>query len=997
MVSTRIRLSALIAVILLLTAPATALDTSREVGQYGHTAWTLRDGSLLAYPKTIAQTPDGYLWLGTESGMLRFDGVRFTRWRPPQGRTLPSANVLRLLVTRDGALWIGTAKGLARWKDGSLTEYSDFAGHYVGALVEDRRATVWVGASAPDGLGRLCAIQGEERRCHGSDGTLGPFVATLEEDGAGNLWVGAATGLWRWNPAKPILYPVPYPFPEVHSVAEGSNGAILVALNREIRQLVEQTLQPYPLIPSDRQLKPTSLLRDRDGGLWIGTQDQGVLHVHHGKMDRFTQADGLSGDFIVSLFEDREGSVWASSLNGMDRFRDVSVRTLSAQHGLSSDTVMSVLANNDGSVWFGTVAGLNRWQDGRITQHRLQLQSPDETVGSLFQDASGGVWASSSVGLFYLGAGGSRPEKIIDTRYVDAIAEDQARNVWVSDAEFGLVRLRERSVVETVPWSRLGGDPALAMAADSSAGLWLGFARGGISLFKDGSVQESYSTAQGLARGKVTSLHFDLDGALWVAAEGGLSRVADRRVGTLTSAHGLPCDTVHWAIEDSLRSLWLHTPCGLVRILRKELNAWVADPMRTPEVTVYSHADGVVARADLGSYGPKVTRALDGRLWFAALHGVGILDPQRLPFNSLQPPVHIELVTADRTAYAPSPQLRLPPLVRDLRIDYTALSLVAPEKVRFRYKLEGRDDQWVDAGDRRQAFYTDLLPRQYRFRVTAANNDGVWNEEAAAWEFSIRPAFYQTTVFWVGCTFLVLASLAGAYRVRVRQEAAALQSRFEARLAERTRIAQALHDTLLQGFVSSSLQLHVLADEVHDPRVKGKLARILDRMRQVIEEGRQTVSGLRADPSDPLEQVLARDAEALRGQQPVDVHVLVAGTRRPLVPGVRDSVYHIAREALANALRHAGANRVHVQLEYAAGHLRVHISDDGCGIQPEVVEFGRSGHWGLSGMRERAERIGATLRLRSRVNGGTDVELRVPDRIAYIAPASSSARAEVVQ
>jgi signal transduction histidine kinase/ligand-binding sensor domain-containing protein len=976
------------AAILLLTAPARALDTSWEVGQYGHTAWTLRDGMLQAYPKTIAQTPDGYLWLGTESGMLRFDGIRFTPWRPPRGSTLPATNILSLLVARDGGLWIGTTKGLARWKDGTLTEYSGLAAHYVTALVEDRRATVWAGTSTLDGGARLCAIHDQGMQCHGSDGTLGRFVTTIGEDSAGNLWVGAGTGLWRWDHSRPILYPVPHPFPEVHSVAEDSNGAILVAMNREIKQVAGQSFQNFPVIPSDRQLKPTSLLRDRDGGLWIGTQDQGLLHVHRGRTDRFAQADGLSGDFVVSLFEDREGSIWVSTLNGLDRFRDVSVRTLSAQHGLASDTVMSVLATGDGSVWFGTVAGLNRWKDGRITHHRLQREGPNEPVGSLFQDASDGVWASSSAGLFYLGGDRSSPEKIMETRHVDAIAEDRAHDLWVGDSELGLLRVRERTVVETVPWSRVGGDPALAMAADSSGGLWLGFVRGGISLFRNGSVQESYSTAHGLARGKVSSLWFDRDGVLWVATEGGLSRVAGRRVATLTSAHGLPCDTVHWVTEDRVRSLWLHTPCGLVRIIRGDLNAWAADPSRTPRSTVYGHSDGVVGRADLGSYGPKVTSSVDGTLWFAAFHGVGVLDPQRLPFNTLPPPVHIELVTADRTAYAPSPHLSLPALVRDLRIDYTALSLVAPEKVRFRYKLEGRDESWVDAGDRRQAFYTDLPPRQYRFHVTAANNDGVWNEDAAAWEFSIQPALYQTTLFWVACAGFVLAGLGAAYRVRVRQEAAALQSRFEERLAERTRIAQALHDTLLQGFVSSSMHLHVLAGEVHDPLVRAKLARLLDRMRQVIEEGRQTVSGLRAESSDPLEKVLARDAEALRGHQPVDVHVLVAGARRPLVPGVRDGVYLIAREALANALRHAGANRVDVELEYAAAHLRVHVSDDGCGIQPEVIEFGRSGHWGVRGMRERADRIGATLRLRSRVNGGTEVELRVPDRIAYVASSS---------
>jgi ligand-binding sensor domain-containing protein len=417
--------SASIAVILLLTAPATALDPSWDVSQYGHAAWTLRDGMLQAYPRTIAQTPDGYLWLGTESGMFRFDGVRFTPWRPPRNASLPSTYVLKLLVTRDGGLWIGTTRGLARWKDGTLTEYSDLSGQFVGALVEDRGGTVWAGTSATDNFARLCAIQRQRVRCHGTDGALGRFVGSLYADSVGNLWAGAATGLWLWNPPAPTRYPLPHPFAEVHSVSEDSTGAILVALNRDVKQLVDKTLQVYPLVASARQLKPTSLLRDRDGGLWIGTQDQGLLHVHHGRTDRFGQADGLSGDFVVSLFEDREGSVWVSSLNGLDRFRDLPVTTVSAQHGLSSDTVMSVLATNDGSVWFGTVGGLNRSNGGRIGHYRVQHEFPNEGVGSLFQDARDAVWVSSPAGLFYLAGARSSPLKILTTRYVNAVAEDR--------------------------------------------------------------------------------------------------------------------------------------------------------------------------------------------------------------------------------------------------------------------------------------------------------------------------------------------------------------------------------------------------------------------------------------------------------------------------------------------------------------------------------------------------------------------------------------------
>jgi signal transduction histidine kinase/streptogramin lyase len=989
MLRTRIRLSSLIPAIVLFSAPAWALDPSLDVNQYAHTAWALRDGAFRGYPKSLAQTEDGYLLLGTEFGMVRFDGVRFVPREPPPGAHLPSNSVVKVLATRDGSLWIGTTRGLARWKDGELTHYPELAGHFVTVLVEVRQGTVLAGTSAGiTGTARLCAIQRLGVRCDGADGGLGGSVLSLYEDTHGVLWVGAATGLWRWTPGAPTMYSTPDRLSEIHAITEDEHGSVLVALNRNIERLGNGTFEKLALPGAARALKPTALLRDRQGSLWIGTQNQGLFRLHQGRIDQFARTDGLSGDFVTTFLEDVEGDVWVATLNGLDRFRDVTVTTMSTKQGLSADTVLSVRASHDGSVWIGTVAGLNRWKDGAITRHPMPHALPHVGAASLFEDRRGRLWVSSPRGLVYFEPGRSTAVRVMADGHVHAIAEDRAESLWVSHQESGLIRLEHATVVESFRWATLGGKNARALAADpSDGGLWLGFFQGGLAYFKDGQVRLSYTVADGLGHGEVRHLRLDSDEALWVATEGGLSRLKNGAITTLTNKNGLPCAAIRWTIEDDSGALWLYSACALVRVDRSEVNAWVANPQRPLQITVYDSSDGVPSHSEVSSYSPTVARSTDGRIWFASHEGAMVVDPRRVPFNAVAPPVHIEQITADRKTYDVASQSVLPPLIRDLRIDYTALSLRAPEKVQFRYWLEGRDQDWVDARNRRQAFYTDLPPRSYRFHVIASNNDGVHNQQGAVWSFSIQPALYQTAGFRVAATLFVMIGCLALYRMRVARLARQLNLRFEERLAERTRIAQELHDTLLQSVLSASMQLHVFADQLEYPE-RSPLDHVLERLRQAAGEGRQTVQALRthADVTDDLELALARDAESLRGQQAINIGAVLQGKRQPLRPVIRDDVYRIGREALANTFRHAGATRVEIELEYSVDGLRVCVRDDGCGMAPSIVEAGRPGHWGILGMRERAERIGATLTVLSAPSAGTEVELLVPGQIAFQHP-----------
>jgi signal transduction histidine kinase/ligand-binding sensor domain-containing protein len=870
-------------ILLAWTPCASALDPALEVSQYAHTAWKIREGFSKGRITSFAQTPDGYLWLGTEFGLLRFDGVRNLPWDPPTGEHLPSNYIRSLVAAHDGRLWIGTYKGLASWKDGKLTVYRELVGQTVDVLLEDHEGTVWAGGYAGP-VGRLCAIQSGSAQCFGDDGRLGLWVASLYEDSRGNLWAGAQTGLWQWRPGPPKLYPMPYPLIGTSSqtLNESDDGALLIATEGGIKKLVDGKAEAYSLPAiGPQRFKPLRMLRDRNGGLWIGTTDRGLFHVHQGRTDVFSQSDGLSGDYINKFFEDREGNIWVATVNGLDRFRDFAVPTISARQGLSTAIVWSVLGTRDGSVWLGTPDGVNRWDNGQLTIYRkrgawqesgrskqarqLNVREvadaglPDDGVESLFQDDAGRIWAFTERGTAYFENGRFIPvttnPALVENRHprqrhvtgvlalvaptgqLHSITGDSSGNLWISDQSQGLFHLRGESVVEQIPWASLGRkDWAMALLAGPvPGGLWLGFSQGGVAYFKDGKVRESYSGPDGLGEGIVTSLSLDSDGTLWAATQGGLSRVKNGRVATLTSQNGLPCDTVFWVMQDDARSFWLYMACGLVRIAGTEMDAWVADPKRTIQNTVFDSSDGVRSRALTTGFTPLVAKTVDGKLWFLPLDGVSVIDPQHLPFNKLPPPVHIEQITADRKTYwqnlsddPTSSSPRLPPLVRDLTISYTALSFAAPEKVLFRYKLEGWDRDWQDAGNRRRAFYTNLSPGKYRFRVAACNNSGVWNEAGTFLDFSITPAYYQRNWFRISSVVALAVLLWMLYKLRVRgiqqrsEQLALVNTKLEVQIAERKQAEEALQqaqaDLTHANRVSSMGELTAsLAHEIRQP------------------------------------------------------------------------------------------------------------------------------------------------------------------------------------
>ena len=772
----------LVVVALACCSSARALDPSLDISQYAHTSWKVRDGFTKGLIVAIAQGPDGYLWLGTEFGLVRFDGVRALPWQPPTGQQLPGNYIQKLLVARDGTLWIGTLNGLASWKDGKFTTYPEMAGRKVFPLLEDHEGTIWAG-----GRTKLCSIRNARMDCHSGEGSPGAGVYGLYEDTQQNLWVGVPNGFWRWKPGPPKFFPAPSDIAGILGLGEDDQHALLIGVKGGIRRFVNGHFEAHPLPYRGLTTSVQQIFRDRDGSLWIATLTHGLVHVHGGRADTFSSSDGLSGDTVFDILEDREGNIWVATNDGLDRFRPYSVATISRSHGISNTLIFSALAARDGRVWIATSSGLDTWDQGKISAFLPSNgawkpgTTEDPAPNSLFEDSSGRIWVSTHRRFGYLEDGrfvsvSGYPVVSVSVigpgGWVRGIAEGPPGHLWVASQLFGLLKVFQRKVVQQFPWPGLGYEEYVNdLAVDPlKKGLWLGFWRGGIAYFAKNKVQASYSVAEGLGQGTVNQLRFDAHGTLWAATDGGVSRIKDGHITTLTSRNGLPCDVVHWSIEDDDHAVWLYTICGLVRVARDELDAWAADAKRTINVKVLDASHGVRTHSWVGYTGsrPVVTKTKDGKIWFITTDGVSIIDPHHLAMNSLPPPVHIEQIMADDKPYNPATGLRLPSHVRYLTIDYTALSLAVPEKVRFRYRLEGLDPGWREVINERKVQYSNLPPRHYRFRVIAANNSGVSNEQGDTLEFDIPPAWYQTLWLRAICAVAFFLLLWSAYLLRVR-------------------------------------------------------------------------------------------------------------------------------------------------------------------------------------------------------------------------------------
>ena len=975
-------------------ATVCGLDRNRSIHQFYHTAWTAKDGAP-SQINSLAQTQDGYLWIGSDRGLFRFDGVQFEPYKAPPGVTLPSHNINTLMATPDGGLWMSfNPTGLAFQKSGSLTVFDlpeNMPPSEVVSFARDFDGRIWAGART--GLLLFDGSRWINPASHYKFHQQRVFAMFVDREGT--LWVAGDDTVVFLRRGTETFQP---------TGMRVDRGIVQIGAAMDGRVWAtewSQVIRPIQMNGGDQIARAPTIgvrgyrfLFDREGSLWLTSGDsQGVQRVRFPErlgerllrtgdpeLETFTAENGLTDNSVSNLFEDREGNIWIASNKGLDRFRHSHLVPVFLPAGYRDFTLV---AGNDGEIWIGSAAfkPLVRFRGEQLTPTSNPMK-----VSSVFQEPSGVTWWGGSGGVWrqHRDRFDYYPQpKSIGLDWIWEIIPDGSDGFWVGVGDVGLMhfrlgtwagRERPQGVIERVP---------SASFLDTSGRIWLGYTENRVTQI-DGQRVQAFTHNDGIDIGRIRVIR-GRDPYFWFGGELGLAIFKNGSFKTVRTASKQPFGTVSGIVETPEGALWLNELHGIVRISPEEVRRVAENPDHAVSFELFDFLDGLPGAPQMPLRSSTAIRATDGKLWFATDNGLAWIDPSNISLNMVRPPVLIRSFEADEKHYDPSKSFELPARTSDLKIEYTALSLSIPERVRFRYKLEGADHEWQDAGTRRQAFYNNLGPGTYSFRVVASNNDGIWNEEGAILTFSVAPAWYQTTWFLIACVFLGLLSLWVIYNFRMRKVAQAINARFDERLAERTRLAQDLHDTLLQTIQASKMVADDAMEATSDPnRMRRAIEQLSVWLGQATLEGRATLNSLRSSISETndLAEAFRRATQNALIPSSMAVTFSVLGDPRELHPIVRDEIYHIGDEAIRNAYTHSEASRLDVELTYAQD-LSLRVSDNGIGIAPEISEAGKDGHFGLHGMRERAARIGAKFTLISSTNLGATVTLVVPGTVVF--------------
>ena len=969
----------LLAACLLNCTPSYALDQARTLTQYSHRIWGQEEGLVQPTIYSIAQTRQGYLWLGTQDGLVRFDGVRFRPFGHDDHLPFERALIRSLAEDREGNLWIGSLLyGLARMTPaGAVASYTTKDGlpsNNIFCLVPGDKGDLWV--CTDEGLAHW--NQGRFEIYRTAQGLPSNRVRSTCEARDGTRWVaGYSFGLARWNGGK--FEPVSLPFKTpggVRALACSEDGSVWAGTEHGVLELYGGQYHAYTTRDGLSDNDVLSLSALPDGTVWAGAHD-GISRIWRGEVSTYRTSDGLSHTAVLSLCVDREGSLWAGTKNGLDQFTDAPVVPYTTHEGLPGNDVGPLAEDAAGNLWIGMLSeGLVRFDGRSFTTLTTRDGLTDNRVLSLTFDRTGALWAGTERGITILRDGkiAQRFDSTADLGglRIQSLFCDLNGVVWIGTnhglSSYARGRFTQAGVPDALRTGSilaLGGGRRVTLFASAEGDL--------LYFWSNGKVERSQTP--GLPRNVISFLVDHETHTLYGGTPGsGLLRYRD---GTLTSfgvRDGLYDNQIYGILSDDKANLWFASSKGVFRVAKADLENASAGRARSFSSVPFS--TGQLRFECRAGVQPAAYRTHDGRLWFATTTGLVMIDPDHVPHNAVPPPVQIESLWVNgqrRDAVT----ARLEPFERNVSIRYGGLSFRSPEKVAFRYKLAGYDRDWVAAGSRREAFFTNLPPGHFRFLVMAANADGVWSTAPAVLNFSIRPTVFEAWWFYPTMCLSLAGLVLLAYRYRVHQ----LSLRFNLVLAERSRIARELHDTLLQGLSGITMQMQALWQKLPPSQEKKSLAGIIDDAGQCARESRESLWNLRperealAAPTDfgaHLESCVAR----LTRGQPVQVK-LSLDRGRHLPDEVERQLILITQEAIGNALKHSHTDVIVVAFRSDKRAATVRVTDRGCGFSV-AARTGLSGHYGIAAMRERAGEIGASFELQSAEGAGTTVVVRWP-------------------
>ena len=952
--------------------------------QYVPTVWQTEQGLPQNSIEDMLQDQDGYLWLATHAGPVRFDGVNFKLFGPEDLPGLVSRRVLSIHQDRSGVLWIGTQdSGLIRLHHGTSSQYpvpEDMIPRRIRSIREDSAGKLWINtlggiASFVDGRlqpyktygGRAVSqflLQARDQSMwfrsgtdvvrFGADGSIATLAGGYwcREDREGSVWIafreqyrlvrysqGAfsevplpAIAQRYWRPAFPDLFPNQ----GILAMATDTDGALLLLTPSGLIRAANGKVGLPEALPLPANIseapKVSTLLVDREGNRWVGTQEGGLFRFRRAPLLAYGKDEGLSDSAFRTVFQDRDGRIWVGgdSVYWFDGERFHHVPGPAGVYGIGQ--------LKDGDLWIGGSDGLYIWRSGVLTRFPVEA-----LVNRVVQDGQGALWA-----LLGERQGGRRLYSFREGKFEPTDADV----TWIYE--------------------------------DRDSGLWLvNQFRPALRYIRDGKTT-LYDERHGLPNARVDDIHQDSTGTTWFASNlGGLYRFRDGRFQAIPGSSGLTSETINAMQDDGRGNLWYSSNRGISRVGLKELNDFADGRISSLSPVSYGAAEGMKSIECNGGF-PGAWRTRDGRIWFATMRGVVAVDPtagDRLP-----PTVVIEEAWAGRVKLWGHGRTSAKAGSNTFDFTFTALSLSAPEKQRFKYQLEPYDKDWVEAGARRTAHYTNMPPGDYSFQVMAANSYGIWSVRSAGVRFVLEPHFYQKNWFRLACVTAFGVLLWLGYQFRIRQLQRLFNMRLEERVQERTRIARDLHDTLLQTSQAALIQMQAAYNLLS--RRSEQAVEVLQRAIAIsadgIAEGREAIQNMRLSTviKNDLARALRLAGDQLAAQSSASFDVRVEGSSRDVHPILRDEIYNIALEAMRNAFKHSEAHAIEAGIFYGDS-LRVRIRDDGKGMELAILKQGRSGHYGLAGMRERADRIGGKLDVCSRPGAGTEIQLSIPGAIAF--------------